>query len=790
MATPPAESRIELCGELRVEQRGRRLEAGLPGRQGRLLFAYLVLNRSRPVSRDELIAALWWNAPPAAPGSALSALLSRLRSLLGAGRLEGRGELRLVLPAGADVDVEAAERAAARAESAAASGEFGLAWDSANLVVDVAERVLLPGHDAPWLDERRRDLEELALGALECMAQAGVALGGSRLALAERALRRLIDGSPYRETAYGRLMEILEARGDIAEALRVYERLRQLLREELGTAPAPMLQALHTRLLHAGDAQLPATPDPRTLGNRVLTRDRIRFVGRRPELELFDRLFVDDPPLSVVHVHGPAGIGKSTLLREVARRGRERGWTPQLVEGRDLLPVPDALEQALDGARDEQRPLLLFDTYERMQAIDGHLRRRLVPSLPERAIVVIAGRRPPACAWFQDGWENVTAELELERLSRDEALQLLRAHGIGAGGVTERILARAGGSPLALSLAAAGSDQALARRLTEGELDVSHRAALGVAAIARVTTPELLEAALPDADPAPSYRWLASRTFAEPVAEGLTLHELVRKGVRADLRRREPDFADELRCRIADHLHERAAAGRPALTIDLAELVDNELIRWGYGWEGSADYRIDALRAGDVETVGRLLGRRDHSEWWDATRPFFEDAGERVAVARDSEDRLCGYVIAVTTANAPAFAAADPLLGGWLRHARAHDHNAVLFRDSIDFTTDLSGDPGSRAQAMLNLAGILRSGLANPRVAYLPVNPLNVAAKRFVRTVGAVHVSELDVKVGRQSFECHLLDHGPGGVLGLQRDVIYHECGLTPPSQLPREVAS
>ena len=76
------------------------------------------------------------------------------------------------------------------------------------------------------------------------------------------------------------------------------------------------------------------------------------------------------------------------------------------------------------------------------------------------------------------------------------------------------------------------------------------------------------------------------------------------------------------------------------------------------------------------------------------------------------------------------------------------------------------------------------------RFAYLPVNPLNVAAKRFVRTIGTRHVPELDVTLGRQSFECHLLDHGPGGVLGLQRDVIYHECGLTPPSRVPRRVAS
>ena len=339
------------------------------------------------------------------------------------------------------------------------------------------------------------------------------------------------------------------------------------------------------------------------------------------------------------------------------------------------------------------------------------------------------------------------------RLSRDESIALLRAGGISDDASTERILAWSAGSPLALSLAAARPQspppaplyaeapadviRPLLRRLTDGELEAPHQRTLALAAIARVTTPELLEAVLPAADPAAAYGWLASRTFAEPVADGVTLHELVRKALRADLRRSRPDTEHDLRCRIADHLYERALAGRPALTIDLAELVDNELIRWGYGWQGSAEYRIDAVRDGDTHTVARLLARRGHGDWWEPTRPFFEASPERIAIARDAEDRLCGYVIAVTAENAPAFADGDPLLGRWLARARSQDPNAVLFRDSVDFTSGLAGDASSRVQAMVNLAGILRSGLANPRYAYLPVNPLNEAAARFTSAVGA-----------------------------------------------------
>jgi pentatricopeptide repeat protein len=59
----------------------------------------------------------------------------------------------------------------------------------------------------------------------------------------------LTELAPYRETGHNILMEALERRGNIAEALRAYERLRVLLREELGTAPSPTLQAVHRRLL-------------------------------------------------------------------------------------------------------------------------------------------------------------------------------------------------------------------------------------------------------------------------------------------------------------------------------------------------------------------------------------------------------------------------------------------------------------------------------------------------------------------------------------------------------------
>src|SRR3954469_5116467 len=86
-----AHTHVQLCGHLAVELHGRRIEQRLPSRQGRAVFAFLVLQRPRAVGRDELIEAIWAAAPPKDHASALTVLLSKLRTAVGADVLVGRG---------------------------------------------------------------------------------------------------------------------------------------------------------------------------------------------------------------------------------------------------------------------------------------------------------------------------------------------------------------------------------------------------------------------------------------------------------------------------------------------------------------------------------------------------------------------------------------------------------------------------------------------------------------------------------------------------------------------------
>lgn len=216
------------------------------------MFGYLVANRRTPVTRDALLDVLWPHAAPASPDAALRPLISKLRHVLGEERVEGRAELRLVLPADARIDVEAAGERVHDAESAIALRRFSEAWLPARIAWSVASREFMAGYEGEWIDERRRELEDVKLRALECIAQTGLALGGVELPAAERAARSLVELAPYRESGYRFLMETLEASSNVAEALRAYDRLRCLLRDELGVGPSAQVQAVHRRLLGTG----------------------------------------------------------------------------------------------------------------------------------------------------------------------------------------------------------------------------------------------------------------------------------------------------------------------------------------------------------------------------------------------------------------------------------------------------------------------------------------------------------------------------------------------------------
>ncbi len=342
-----------------MEIDGGQRAGALRGKQVPLLLAYMLLNRSRHIGREELIGALWPHEAPVSQDAALRTLLSRLRSALGSSSVAGRDELILELPSPVWIDLEAAALEVERAGQALDRGDARSAWAIAQVPLNIAGRGLLPGSQAVWLEPRRRELEDVRLQALEVIGRAGLKLGGSQLSSVERAARSLIESEPYRESGYVLLMEACAAQGNVAEGLRVFETLRTLLREELGTSPSPETIAAHERLLRpsarvhereaAGDrggrkyrTELPA---------ELAVRGAAPLVGRTRDLERLGKLWnaatephggtnraaatvphggadrgaPSDPVGRLVLLTGDPGIGKSRLAAEIARRAQDAG---------------------------------------------------------------------------------------------------------------------------------------------------------------------------------------------------------------------------------------------------------------------------------------------------------------------------------------------------------------------------------------------------------------------------------------------------------------------------------
>jgi DNA-binding SARP family transcriptional activator len=248
---PAVPERVQLCGAAVVERGGERFEGRLPGRQGRLLFAYLVLHRHRTCSRQELVAALWGDQAPTATEAGLNALISKLRKGLWPDAIDGRTSLRILLGPTAWVDVEAAEQAVHRAESRIALNDWRHAWGPSLAALFIAEREFLPDDASPWIDEQRNRMGEIRVRSLEAYALAALGTGGTELPAAVRAGRQLVRLMPLRESGYQVLMRALASQGNVAEALGVHAELSRILRDELGVSPCSSTQNVYQELLRA-----------------------------------------------------------------------------------------------------------------------------------------------------------------------------------------------------------------------------------------------------------------------------------------------------------------------------------------------------------------------------------------------------------------------------------------------------------------------------------------------------------------------------------------------------------
>ncbi|MGN9913826.1 BTAD domain-containing putative transcriptional regulator [Phytohabitans sp. LJ34] len=490
--------RFEVLGPLRVWSGDGELDLG-PIQQ-RVVLAVLLSRANRSVSRDQLIAAVWGDAPPTYAVNLVQKHVAGLRRVLEparAPRTRSRRLMwtdagyRLAVPA-EDLDLSRFDVGVAEARRARAAGDLTAATVALRAALDQWSGPFCAGLSSPLLDAERDRHEERRLEVVEERIELDVELGAHRDLVAE--LRGLLAEHPLRERLWSLLMIALYRSGRAADALSAFQEARRYLIDELGLEPTEQLRRVHEQIL-SGD---PAIGQPAPLGGgvavggvstvpRQLPAGVFGFAGRAEELARLDDLLAQPSggaPSAVVisAVSGSAGVGKTALAVHWAHRVADkfpdgqlyinlRGFDP---DRRAISPTmavhallvalgvpPDRIPPSLDARAAlyrsmlaDKRILVLLDN-----ARDADQVRPLLPGT-RSALALVTSRNRLTSLVAAEG----AHPLSLDVLSPADAHDLLRGR-LGHSRVSaepeavDQIVAACARLPLALNIVAARAQQ-------------------------------------------------------------------------------------------------------------------------------------------------------------------------------------------------------------------------------------------------------------------------------------------------------------------------------------------
>ncbi|MEU2509381.1 AAA family ATPase [Streptomyces sp. NPDC007863] len=340
------------------------------------LVKLLAVAPGRRRHREEMMELLWPDVPMESAARNLRVTLHAARHALEpeltprtpSSYVVAEGEALFLAADRVRVDADEAEESARAALAGGAPDALGAALASLG-------RELLPeDRYADWARERRLRIEVLREQLVRALAESLLADGRTDDAVG--VLREALDRFPADEGLHLLLARTWCAMGRPRQAIRQYHACREALSEELGVRPGAELEALHRSALAALDARTvppPARtlPEPAPLPPAIRRPERLPLFGRERPLELLvehARGSAREPgaaapagPAPLVVVRGEAGIGKTRLVAEAARRAAAEGvcvlWgTSHEAEGQTPYGVfVDALDGLLAGCGAEER---------------------------------------------------------------------------------------------------------------------------------------------------------------------------------------------------------------------------------------------------------------------------------------------------------------------------------------------------------------------------------------------------------------------------------------------------
>jgi hypothetical protein len=408
------------------------------------------------------------------------------------------------------------------------------------------------------------------------------------------------------------------------------------------------------------------------LAERLRTARRRRFVGRSQECALFQMaLSAPELPFCVLHIFGPGGVGKTSLLQEFIHLSEQAEIPALYLDARNIEPTTESFERVWQEIQSSQptsspRQVLLLDTYELMAPLNDWLRDEFLPHLSEQTLVVLAGRHPPSAVWRTDpGWQDLLRILPLRNLNSDESRTYLSHRAIPQT-QHQAVLDFTHGYPLALSLIVdvfaqtqqgiefqpeAVSDvvKVLLERLIQEVPSHTHRMALEACALIRLTTETLLSRMLDLSDVHELFEWLRGLSFMEYGTRGIFPHDLAREVLIADLRWRNPDRYAELHQRARDYyttrLQKTQGQEQHAVLFDYIFLHrDNPAVRPRFTWQEHSSLSTDTMKAEDQALLAKMVAQQEGEASAQLATYWFKRQPEGVLVFRNAQQEPAGFV--------------------------------------------------------------------------------------------------------------------------------------------------
>jgi len=492
------------------------------------------------------------------------------------------------------------------------------------------------------------------------------------------------------------------------------------------------------------------------LADRLSQSRRQRFVGRGAELELFRAaLGSKTPEFPVLHIFGPGGMGKTTLLREFARLAEESRRPHIFLDCRHVEPSPTGFLTSLHLAL--RLPLnadplaalsatpnfvILLDTYELAAPLDDWLREEFLPQLSQETIVVFAGRQPPPAAWrADDGWGALARIVSLRNLRPEESAAFLSTQGLPEEDI-QGVLDVTYGHPLALSLAADlfrqnASGQSfhlqknpdilrlLLERFVAEVTNPIYRQALEVCAHAFATDEGMLAQCLGEENAYAAFQWLRGLSFIEQGPFGLFPHDLAREVLEADLRWRNLPRFRELHFQVRGEIIQRILrSDGPAQQFAIFALLflhrNNPFMRPFYEWQTMGQLYIDQARPEDMPDIEAIILRHQGQESLGVARYWRSRPNASFFVFRGAGQTIAGFSFLVDISQ---MRAADMEADPAMRAATEHLRSVGLPRQGatiLYFRNWMDAEHGQRSPSIFNMAAMiaLRYYFNTPSLAY------------------------------------------------------------------------